>query len=358
MSSITRIRFNCLLLLLSVMTLLLVGKQMLQRNLKSSKRQVTAFLTESQAAQGKDGYCNSEKLPEGLTKIYNMYDEVKTFLILIGCSRNTDKLTGAMLDAHPEILLSQKYDIIGNWKMFQEPRLQELAKQKYMLFYHLHHLSSYQALFRHTTTTSRKFWLWTFKGSGVNYNLVPGAWQGTIRGKIKVIGDSSGLVTSTKLLTNKGNFSVLREVEAVVKIPLKFIHVITNPFDDIASIVTKQSQQGKKVNDSNAFNQAMNHIFALLDINDKLRQIYGERVLDVFIYDSVPKQRETLRKICTFLEIYCDDSFSLGIETLFGDDITSRPRDQVEWRDEDKDLIENYMKKFDFLQPFSFDSSY
>ena len=64
---------------------------------------------------------------------------------------------------------------------------------------------------------------------------------------MKVIGDSSGLVTSTKLLTNKGNFSVLREVEAVVKIPLKFIHVITNPFDDIASIVTKQSQQGKKV---------------------------------------------------------------------------------------------------------------
>ena len=113
-----------------------------------------------------------------------------------------------------------------------------------------------------------------------------------------------------------------------------------------------------KVNDSNAVNQAMNHIFALLDINDKLRQIYGERVLDVFIYDSVPKQRETLRKICTFLEIYCDDTFSSGIETLFGDDITSRPRDQVEWREEDKDLIENYMKKFDFLQPFSFDSSY
>lgn len=113
-----------------------------------------------------------------------------------------------------------------------------------------------------------------------------------------------------------------------------------------------------KVNDSNAVNQAMNHIFALLDTNDKLRQIYGERVLDVFIYDSVPKQRKTLRKICTFLEIYCDDSFSSGIETLFGDDITSRPRDQVEWREEDKDLIENYMKKFDFLQPFSFDSSY
>ena len=49
MSSITRDRFHCLLLLLCVMTLLLVGKQILQRNLKSSKRQDTAFLTESQA---------------------------------------------------------------------------------------------------------------------------------------------------------------------------------------------------------------------------------------------------------------------------------------------------------------------
>lgn len=49
MSSITRIRFNCLLLFLSVMTLLLVGKQILQGNLKSSKRQDTDFLTEPQA---------------------------------------------------------------------------------------------------------------------------------------------------------------------------------------------------------------------------------------------------------------------------------------------------------------------
>ena len=81
-------------------------------------------------------------------------------------------------------------------------------------------------------------------------------------------------------------------------------------------------------------------------------------MLDVFIYDLVPKQRETLRKICIFLEIYCDDSFYSGIETLFADEVTSRPRDQVQWREEDKDLIENYMKKFDFLHPFSFESNY
>ena len=114
-----------------------------------------------------------------------------------------------------------------------------------------------------------------------------------------------------------------------------------------------------KVNDSNAVNQATSDIFALHNINDKLRQSYSERVLDVFIYDLISKQRETLRKICTFLGIYCDDPFSSGIETLFADEIvTPRPRDQVQWREEDKDLIENYMKKFDFLHPFSFESNY
>ncbi|XP_015764989.1 PREDICTED: uncharacterized protein LOC107343911 [Acropora digitifera] len=277
-----------------------------------------------------EAMCIPGGLPSTRGELFKLYDGVETFLMFIGYPRSSHSLVGALLDAHPQIIISNEYHIVNKWDIYRDDALKSFGMQKYLLFYNLQSISTWQATFGVRSKEP------AFLDDGINSYNVPGAWQGSFDGKIKVIGDSSGLVTSTKLLTNKGNFSVLREVEAVVKIPLKFIHVITNPFDDIASIVTKQSQQGKKVNDSNAVNQAMNHIFALLDTNDKLRQIYGERVLDVFIYDSVPKQRKTLRKICTFLEIYCDDSFSSGIETLFGDDITSRPRDQVEWREKTK----------------------
>ena len=135
---------------------------------------------------GQHRYCNPERLLEGLSRLFNLYDEVETFVTFIGYSEDMDSLTCAMLDAHPEILIPQKYDIIGNWKMFQNKHLQELGLQKYMLFFHLQYLSRFQALFRNQTRTPSHFWLWTFKGDGINYNFFPGAWQGTINGKLKV----------------------------------------------------------------------------------------------------------------------------------------------------------------------------
>lgn len=135
---------------------------------------------------GQDRYCNPERLPGGLSRLFNLYDEVKTFVTFIGYSQDMDSLTGAMLDAHPEILIPQKYDIIGNWKMFQNKHLHELGLQKYMLFFLLQSLSRFQALFRNQARTPRYYWLWTFKGDGINYNFVPGAWQGTTNGKLKV----------------------------------------------------------------------------------------------------------------------------------------------------------------------------
>lgn len=341
---------------------MLVGRNFFQRDpmeRKSNRQREKLLSTDLQLARSKDRHCTSERLSEGLKRTYQMYDEVKTFVMFIGCSRNTDKLTSAMLDAHSEILLPQNYDIIGNWWMFHQNRLQELAKQKYMLFYHLHHLSSLQTLFREQATETSKFWLWTFKGSGIDYKNVPGAWQGTIKQNLKAIGDSSGLVTSTKLLARNGNFSVLRDIEKMVGIPVKFVHIITNPFDDIASIVIRtQSQRGTKVNDPTAVNDALKNVFALLDTNEQVRQIYGDRVLDVYINDLMLKQKETLKNICSFLEIHCDDFYFKVIEKVFTEGYNLRPRDLVEWKTEDKNWIETKMKKFDFLQPLSFESSY
>ena len=115
-----------------------------------------------------------------------MYDDIKTFILFIGYSQRIDSLTGAMLDAHPEIIIPQQYDVIGNWKMFQNKQLQEVGQQKYMLFFHLQYLSHFQALFRNQASKPSQFWLWTFKGEGIHYTFVPGAWQGSVKGKIKV----------------------------------------------------------------------------------------------------------------------------------------------------------------------------
>lgn len=106
--------------------------------------------------------------------------------MFIGYSQSIESLTGAILDAHPEILIPQVYDVIGNWKMYQHKSLQEAGQQKYMLFFDMHYLSTFQAVFRNHANKPSQFWLWTFNGGGVHYNFVPGAWQGTINGNVKV----------------------------------------------------------------------------------------------------------------------------------------------------------------------------
>ncbi len=64
---------------------------------------------------------------------------------------------------------------------------------------------------------------------------------------LQVIGDTSGGETSKKLSQSRGSFEVLEEIQNVVGIPVKFVHIIANPFDVIASSLIKQSDSYNKV---------------------------------------------------------------------------------------------------------------
>ena len=54
-------------------------------------------------------------------------------------------------------------------------------------------------------------------------------------------------MTSKKLAENQENFAVLEEIQNVVGIPLKFVHIISNPYDVIASKVIGRSGSDIKV---------------------------------------------------------------------------------------------------------------
>ena len=54
----------------------------------------------------------------------------------------------------------------------------------------------------------------------------------------KVIGDKQGGNTALAL-SQLGNLDVLEEIHRVVEVPMKFIHVHRNPFDNIATMVLR-----------------------------------------------------------------------------------------------------------------------
>ena len=57
---------------------------------------------------------------------------------------------------------------------------------------------------------------------------------------LQVFGDESGWVTSKKLMEKPETFKVLEDIQNVVGVPVKFIHIISNPYDVIASSVISQ----------------------------------------------------------------------------------------------------------------------
>lgn len=59
----------------------------------------------------------------------------------------------------------------------------------------------------------------------------------------QVVGYSSGVVTSRRFLNNHRNISVFNEIQSIVGIPVKFLHIITNPFENIAARITGEFSQ-------------------------------------------------------------------------------------------------------------------
>ena len=101
--------------------------------------------------------------------------------MFIGYPRSSHSLVGAILDAHPEIIVPFEFDVITNWEEYQSPRLQEKNMQKYQLFFDLHQLSTEQAMFGiHASVNT------TLLGENKYTYHVPGLWQGGYKERIKV----------------------------------------------------------------------------------------------------------------------------------------------------------------------------
>ena len=112
-------------------------------------------------------------------KLFQVYDGVETFVLFIGYPRSSHSLIGALLDAHPEIVIPHEYDILGRWNEFRSVNVRSKNQKKYMVFHALQQLSEEQAMFGIRANNS------LLGPSKYTYN-VPGLWQGSYHKRIKV----------------------------------------------------------------------------------------------------------------------------------------------------------------------------
>lgn len=246
-----------------------------------------------------------------------------SFALFIGYQRSGHSIVGALLDAHPDVVISHELHALK--------RLQEGADRR-TLFMAITALA-----FRQATEGRRE---------GRYSYAVPGQWQGRIRHP-RVIGDKKGNGT-TKLLRECPD--LLDRLAATVRRPLRIIHVIRNPFDNISSILRYQGlPPGEK-----ALREAIDSYFLLAETNNRVREQYGGMLFDLKHEDFVEDPEAHLAALCRFLEVEADTDYLKACASLVKNKV-NKSRFEFVWPPEFRDLVREKMASFDFLQGYAFE---
>ena len=94
--------------------------------------------------------------------------------------------------------------------------------------------------------------------------------------------------------------------------------------------------------------------FSMADGCYLTREAFPGSVIDVPSIEIVKNPVETLRRICQFLEVTCTEQYLLDCAATV-DPVPSITRDFIEWTAEQKNKVYEMMKKYSFLEGYSFD---
>lgn len=251
----------------------------------------------------------------------HLWQDIEIFCQFLGYPRSGHSLVGALLNAHPNIVMSHESDAL---------KYVYAGFTKYQV---------YDLIFRKAIVSAEK----DYNLGGYNYH-VPNQWQGRIK-KLKVIGDKKGARTTLRIGASSRYISRLR---IILNNRLKFIHVVRNPFDNITTI----SRKSRKLKESLELS-IENYFYLCKIINDFKATLKPEELIEFKHEDFIENPQLHLKKLCHFLEVeapidYLNDCANIVYES------PHRSRDRVSWSPEQIEFVMTQINKFSFLQGYSY----
>ena len=201
-------------------------------------------------SQGRNLKSFRESQIEGYRTLQNGYkfdplpisviNTVDRFLFFIGYARSGHSIVASMLDAHPNIVIAHEYALFTQWQ--KEPQLHSNRTWLFNAIYNNSRYNTYSGL---RTEQAQK------KGYTLN---IPGWWQGRYDGTISVIGDKSGGMTAQVFRMNHRRFVALyAELQGAVQVPIHVVHVVRNPYDNIATMLLYNTHQKANANETHKY---------------------------------------------------------------------------------------------------------
>ena len=247
------------------------------------------------------------------------FRDVRTYCIFIGYPRTGHSLIGSLLDAHPRMIIAHEMDAL--------------------IF--LQHGFSRNQIFHLILENSKKMAAAGRRHSGYSYE-VPNQWQGRFE-KLEVLGDKKGARTAMGLYRDPDLLDLLSKIAK----ELKFVHVIRNPYDVLATM-TRRSR--RKTLDSN-----IDRLFKLCSSIAALKKrLPPEQIFDLRLESFVAAPKFHLEQLCSFLGVeadhrYLEDCASIVFKS------PKKSRFDIQWNAQSILKVRDGIEAFNFLAGYSYD---
>ena len=247
------------------------------------------------------------------------FDDVSAVCLFVGYPRSGHSLVGAMLNAHSDAVIAHELDVL---------ELVERGAPRSELY---------------GRTLARAAWF-NLRGNQSNYRYqIPGQWQGRFR-SLRVIGDKGGGWAAQRLREAPGLLERLRES---VGVPLRLIHVVRNPFDNVAAI---SLWHGMPLAEATEF------FFSHCESTARLQaQLSDDEIITVRHEDFFVEPEAALARLVEFLGLTPEPSYLAACAAI----VFRRPthtRTRVSWTEEEVKSVQTRMEPYDFFDGYGFES--
>ena len=269
---------------------------------------------------------------------------VSRFLFFVGYARSGHSIIANLLNAHPHIVVSHDYSVFSRWA--EEPRLHENKT------WFINALLS----------NSWKYHVGSkMDGSEKTFSIESSiSWQSLYKSRIQVIGDKAGATTVRLFRKNQSAFvKTYKEMKKHLKIPINVVHVIRNPYDNIAAMILRnRNYNNKNLNSTNIYYNNTDlkvyilNYFKQVQTVIKMIKTIPLRTMNVYIEELLSNPKQVMHKLCSFLHVECSNTYLHQCANSVYSSVTF-PRDLVHWSLSNIELVNQNVRKINFLNRYS-----
>jgi hypothetical protein len=233
--------------------------------------------------------------------------------MFVGYPRSGHSLIGALLDAHPSIIIAHELGVL---------RYVNAGFSK---------LQIYTLLLENSRIRARL----GREGSGYSYQ-VPGQWQGRFE-KLRVIGDKKGAGATLRLQSMP---RLLHRLYRRLDTRIGFIHVMRNPYDNISTMFKRARARGQQVELEDCVNEYFNLCQAVSEIKDR---IHDSDWFDLRHEKFISNPETHLQELCHFLGVDAPENYVSSCAHI----VYSSPhqsRYEIRWS---RELVQDVARRMD-----------